>query len=88
MRKGHMIRVAISSSNFPRFLNNPNTDDPISKNSSYNIAHNKLYIENEFPSRIILPYIEQLYNQDNKFIINGGSNRIFEKSFLINRFFQ
>jgi predicted acyl esterase len=82
--EGHQIRVAISSSNYPRFLNNPNTDDPISKNSTYNIAHNKLYIENEYPSCIILPYIKQAYNQDNKFIITEESNSIFEKTFLIN----
>jgi len=54
---GHKIRVAVSSSNFPRFLNNPNTSDGIYKNDSYNIAHNTLYLNSSYPSCIILPEI-------------------------------
>ena len=56
---GHKIRVAVSSSNYPKFLNNPNTNDPIYKNTTYNIAHNTLYIDSQHPSCIILPEIEQ-----------------------------
>ncbi len=56
---GHRIRIAISSSNYPRFLANPNTKDPINDNSSYTIANNTLYIGNDHPSCIILPEIEQ-----------------------------
>jgi predicted acyl esterase len=56
---GHKIRIVISSSNYPRFLNNPNTDDPIDKNSTYNIAQNILYLDSSHPSCIILPKINQ-----------------------------
>jgi predicted acyl esterase len=56
---GHRIRVAVSSSNYPRFLANPNTNDPINANSSFNIANNTLYLDNIYPSCIILPEIEQ-----------------------------
>jgi predicted acyl esterase len=56
--KGHQIRVAISSSNYPRFLNNPNTDDPIAGNTTARIAHNILYFDSEHPSCLILPYVE------------------------------
>lgn len=56
---GHKIRVAVSSSNYPKFLNNPNTNDPVYKNATYNIAHNTLYIDSQHPSCIILPEIEQ-----------------------------
>lgn len=56
---GHKIRVAISSSNYPRFLNNPNTKDPISRNATYKTANNTLYIDSDHPSCIILPEIEQ-----------------------------
>lgn len=56
---GHRIRVAVSSSNHPRFLNNPNTDDPIAKNTTYNIAHNTLYLDSNHPSCIILPETNQ-----------------------------
>jgi hypothetical protein len=56
---GHRIRVAISSSNYPRYLNNPNTDDPIAHNTTYAVANNTLYIDSDHPSRIILPEIDQ-----------------------------
>lgn len=55
---GHRIRVAVSSSNYPRFLNNPNTADGIYKNSTYNIAENTVYIGPDTPSCIILPEIQ------------------------------
>jgi putative CocE/NonD family hydrolase len=63
---GHRIRIAISSSNYPRFLSNPNTKEPIARNLSYNIAHNTIYIDEEHPSCLILPYIEE-NNNINKF---------------------
>ena len=56
---GHRIRVAISSSNYPRYLNNPNTDDPIAHNTTYAVANNTLYIDSDHPSSIILPEIDQ-----------------------------
>jgi predicted acyl esterase len=52
---GHCIRVEVSSSNYPRFLNNPNTADGMCKNTTYNIAHNVLYDDTDHPSCIILP---------------------------------
>ncbi len=52
---GHRIRVQVSSSNYPRFLNNPNTVDGIGKNTTYTIAQNTLYIDMTHPSCIILP---------------------------------
>ncbi|HID25652.1 MAG TPA: CocE/NonD family hydrolase [Thermoplasmata archaeon] len=54
---GHRIRVAVSSSNYPRFLANPNTADAIYKNTTYKIAHNTLYFDNTHPSCIILPIV-------------------------------
>ena len=54
-KKGHRIRVDISSSNFPRFDVNPNTGEPLGKNrrmisSDITIQHNATY-----PSHIVLP---------------------------------
>jgi uncharacterized protein len=54
---GHRIRVEVSSSNYPRFLANPNTPDPITKNATYLVAHNTLYLDSIHPSCIILPEI-------------------------------
>jgi len=56
---GHQIRISISSSNYPRFLANPNTKDPILGNSSYLVAENTVFIGGEYPSCIILPHIEK-----------------------------
>lgn len=60
-RKGHRIRVDVSSSNFPRFDVNPNTgaslfaagpnrEDPV-------VAENTVYFDSTKPSRIVLPII-------------------------------
>ena len=54
---GHQIRVDISSSNYPRCLNNPNTADGIYKNATYTIAHNNLYVDSIRPSCLLLPEI-------------------------------
>jgi predicted acyl esterase len=54
---GHQIRVDISSSNYLRCLNNPNTADGIYKNTTYNVAHNTLYVDSIHPSCLLLPEI-------------------------------
>jgi len=58
---GHRIRVAVSSSNYPRFLANPNTKDGIYQNTDYNIAENTLYLDSTYPSCIILPRFNDNY---------------------------
>ena len=72
---GHKIRIAISSSNYPRFLANPNTVDPMAQNSTYNIAQNTIYLESDHPSCIILPQItkQELYTQTNTIQYNDNS---------------
>jgi hypothetical protein len=54
---GHQIRVAVSSSNYPRCLNNPNTADGIYKNTTSTVAHNSLYVDAVHCSCILLPEI-------------------------------
>lgn len=54
---GHQIRVDISSSNYPRCLNNPNTADGICKNTTYSLAQNTIYVDAVHPSCLILPEI-------------------------------
>lgn len=58
---GHKIRVAVSSSNYPRYLANPNTEDGINQNTDYNIAENTLYIDTAHPSCILLPRYNDNY---------------------------
>ncbi len=53
---GHKIRVAISSSNYPRFAKNPNTGAPLARDYlNFNIANNTLLVGPLFNSSIILP---------------------------------
>ncbi len=54
-KKGHRIRVDISSSNFPRFDVNPNTGEPLGKNRRMVSADNTIYHSAIYPSHIILP---------------------------------
>jgi putative CocE/NonD family hydrolase len=56
-RRGHRIRLDISSSNFPRFDINPNTGEPLNQNRRWRIADNTVYHDGQHPSRIILPII-------------------------------
>jgi uncharacterized protein len=57
VKRGHRIRVDISSSNFPRFDVNPNTGEPLNDNRRWRIAQNTVYFDAQHPSRIVLPVI-------------------------------
>ena len=54
-KKGHRIRVDISSSNFPRFDANPNTGEPLGKNRRMITADNTIHHSAMYPSHIVLP---------------------------------
>ncbi len=56
-KKGHRIRVDISSSNFPRFDVNPNSGEPLAQHRKTVVATNTVYHSQMYPSRIILPLI-------------------------------
>lgn len=56
-KKGHRIRVDLSSSNFPRFDINPNTGEPLNRNRLEKIAEQTIHHSADHPSRIILPVI-------------------------------
>jgi hypothetical protein len=54
-RKGHRIRLDISSSNFPMYDVNPNTGDPLGRHVRMQIARNKLYHSADRASCLVLP---------------------------------
>jgi uncharacterized protein len=54
---GHRIRLDISSSNFPRFDVNPNTGEPLNRNTRTEIAVNTIHHDQQHPSHILLPVI-------------------------------
>jgi len=56
-KKGHRIRVDISSSNFPHFDVNPNTGETLNDNRRWAIATNTIYHDAQHPSHILLPVI-------------------------------
>ena len=56
-KRGHRIRVDISSSNFPRFDVNPNTGEPLGMNRETMSAENTIYHDSDRPSQIVLPVI-------------------------------
>jgi hypothetical protein len=56
-RKGHRIRVAVTSSSFPRFDRNLNTGDPTGIGARGQVAHNTIFHDAPRPSRILLPVV-------------------------------
>jgi len=56
-KKGHRIRVDISSSNFPRFDVNPNTGEPLAQNRRVATCVNTIHHDAERPSHIVLPIV-------------------------------
>jgi len=57
VKKGHRIRVDLSSSSFPRFDVNPNTGEPLNDNRRSVAATNTVFHDKYHPSHIILPVV-------------------------------
>lgn len=56
-KKGHQIRVEISSSNFPHYDRNPNTGAEFGTTTELKVATQTIYHDAERPSHIVLPII-------------------------------
>ncbi|MEQ6378068.1 CocE/NonD family hydrolase [Bacillaceae bacterium S4-13-56] len=56
-KKGHRIRIEISSSAFPKYDRNLNTGEELGKTTNIKIAHQTIYHNEKNPSAIILPVI-------------------------------
>jgi len=54
-KKGHQIRLDVSSSNWPRFDLNPNTGGPLGREQRSEVAHQAVYHDSDRPSHIVLP---------------------------------
>jgi putative CocE/NonD family hydrolase len=61
-KKGHQIRVEISSSSIPRFDRNLNTGNNFATDTTMIKAEQVIYHDKNFPSCIILPVIEESKN--------------------------
>lgn len=56
-KKGHRLRLYISSSNFPRFNRNPNTGEPMLGASRMVSARQIIYHDGKYSSALLLPVI-------------------------------
>lgn len=56
-RKGHRIRLEISSSNFPRFDRNLNTGQEADAGKNFVSANNAVLHDAEHPSALVLPIV-------------------------------
>jgi uncharacterized protein len=56
-KKGHRIRLDISSSNFPRFDVNPNTGEPLGLERRLKAVDNTVYHDAARPSYVLLPIV-------------------------------
>jgi hypothetical protein len=54
---GHRLRLAITSSNFPRFDRNLNTGEAPGRSSRMQVADNTVYHDKECPSCLSLPVL-------------------------------
>ena len=61
--KGHRIRVAVSSSNSPRFEANPNTGRPFRADKETRVAKNTLHLSAKYPSHIVLPVYDASHDR-------------------------
>lgn len=59
-KKGHRIRIEVSSSNFPRFARNLNTGGNNFDESEGIVAHNNIHHSPDYPSQIRLPVVGKL----------------------------
>lgn len=57
VKKGHRIRLDISSSNFPRFDVNPNTGAPEGSAGPRQTARNRIHMAPGRPSQLLLPVV-------------------------------
>jgi putative CocE/NonD family hydrolase len=56
-KKGHRIRLDVSSSNFPHFDVNPNTGAPEGTGMTRRVARNTVFVDSGRPSHVLLPVI-------------------------------
>ena len=56
-KRGHRIRLDLSSSNFPRIDRNPNTGHDFGVDAELRVAQQTVYHSRRYPSRLILPIV-------------------------------
>lgn len=57
IKAGHRLRAHVTSSNFPRWDRNPNTDTEVDDASKFRVAHQSIHHNALHPSHLLLPVI-------------------------------
>ncbi|QHE69858.1 CocE/NonD family hydrolase [Rhodococcus sp. WAY2] len=57
IKAGHRLRVHVTSSNFPRWDRNPNTDTEVDDASKFRVARQSIHHNAVHPSHLVLPVI-------------------------------
>ena len=63
-KKGHRIRVEISSSNFPRFDRNPNTGNRFGTDTRFLVAQQTVFHDGLRSSHIVLPVVPRVFGDN------------------------
>lgn len=58
-KKGHQIRIEVTSSAFPKYDRNLNTGEPLGKSTNMKVANQTIYHNETYPSNVILPIIKR-----------------------------
>ena len=56
--KGHRLRVQVTSSSHPGYDPNPNTGEPLRRNTHVRVAHNAVLADAAHPSHLLLPVVQ------------------------------
>ena len=55
---GHAIRIAVASTNYPRFEANPQTGEPFNQHTTTEVAFNRIVHDQSHPSRLLLSVVD------------------------------
>jgi putative CocE/NonD family hydrolase len=58
-KAGHLLRLEVSSSNFPRYDRNPNTGHDFGMDAELRTARQTIFHDNRYPSHLVLPVIHR-----------------------------
>ena len=56
-RRGHRIRLDVTSSSFPRFSRNLNTGEDVATGTRMEVAHQTVLHTDAYPSHVLLPVV-------------------------------
>ena len=58
-KKGHRIRLDVTSSSFPRFSRNLNTGEDVGTGTRMEVAHQTVLHTAAYPSHVVLPVVRR-----------------------------